>query len=63
MNESKVCSCYREQTAVIYEDEKFKTTIISKCLGTKEQEICSCNGDKSKCSQGIKWREIEPFEE
>lgn len=35
---SKQCSCYHIEYLKSY------------CYGTKEKELCSCDGDKSKCN-------------
>ena len=52
----EICSCYHTQPKrqFIYDVYSgncmgWKDITISVCVGTKECEECSCNGDKLKC--------------
>lgn len=36
------CDCYHEQAS-------WDNTIYGVCWGTKEEDICSCKGDRTKC--------------
>lgn len=45
------CDCYNEQTKIIGwlgPDEVIRKTVCV-CNGTKEQDVCSCGGDRAKC--------------
>ena len=61
--EEPKCSCYRERTYFDFESE-YKTQPI--CLGTKEQDECTCGGDPAKCDfypekrEAAKKEEIKP---
>ena len=40
----EICDCFKtyfDQDGVIY---------CARCVGTKEQDLCDCNGDRSKCN-------------
>ena len=45
------CDCYRESQRFEYNQFIMKGCMVpySYCNGTKEQEECSCGGDKTKC--------------
>ena len=48
----KKCNCHIEEALKVMYDpiEGFiSKKTIGRCLGTKEYDICSCNGDESKC--------------
>jgi hypothetical protein len=45
------CDCYNEQTKIIGwlgPDEVIRKAVCV-CNGTKEQDVCSCGGDRAKC--------------
>lgn len=45
------CDCYNEQAKIIGwlgPDEAIRKTVCV-CNGTKEQDVCSCGGDRAKC--------------
>jgi hypothetical protein len=45
------CECYEERTKIIGwlgPDEVIRKTVCV-CNGTKEQDVCSCGGDRAKC--------------
>lgn len=47
----KKCECYHEVIREIY-NHYLNRTLTAKegeCWGTKERDICSCQGDKCKC--------------
>lgn len=62
-DDTKICDCYHEDSETVFLSEfeqgvlfartgkvqKSITKEISRCWGTKEKDICSCGGDKSKC--------------
>ena len=49
------CECYTERIEFYYKNEyRVSQKIVGRCLGTKEQEECSCGGDKSKCNFYLK---------
>lgn len=45
------CDCYYEKTEIVgwLTPDEPKTVLISRCYGTKECDICTCRGDRSKC--------------
>ena len=47
----KKCDCYREKDEIIgwIDPETPITTLVSRCYGTKECDICVCGGDRTKC--------------
>lgn len=61
--ENQPCSCYRETTEKHYLSEfaqgiyfaktgkrkNYTESIVGKCMGTKEVDVCSCGGDCRKC--------------
>lgn len=49
------CNCYHIEPERYYFIDKngvpiYKYINIPRCLGTKENDACDCNGDKSECS-------------
>ena len=49
------CDCYRLEPERHYFVDKYDAPIyeninVSRCLGTKERDVCDCGGDRSKCS-------------
>lgn len=42
------CNCYEERSICIYTNPP-RYDHYGVCLGTKEVDRCSCNGDESKC--------------
>lgn len=42
------CPCFKEIKIAYYNYPE--ETIETRCLGTKEMDLCSCNGDESKCN-------------
>lgn len=51
----KVCDCYHiESEHHYFIDENgvpiYENINVSRCWGTKEKDVCSCGGDKSKCN-------------
>jgi hypothetical protein len=47
----KKCDCYYTEEKIIgwHTPVDPKTTIVHKCNGTREQDECSCCGDRTKC--------------
>lgn len=47
----KKCDCYCTEEKIIgwHTPVDPKTTIVSKCNGTRERDECSCGGDRTKC--------------
>lgn len=48
----KKCECYHEVTRMLYSsilEQLYPTAIDGECWGTKERDICNCQGDKCKC--------------
>ena len=45
------CDCYDVAEEIIdwFADGSPKTDLVSRCFGTKERDMCSCGGDRSKC--------------
>lgn len=51
------CSCYRTKEIIKFSPSYIvslgghsTTETVGVCFGTPEQDICYCNGDKTKCS-------------
>ena len=47
----KKCDCYDVAEEIIdwFDDGSPKIDLVSRCFGTKERDVCSCGGDRSKC--------------
>jgi hypothetical protein len=46
----KKCDCYHIQSTIKYKDDCIPFMAHDGvCWGTREQDICSCGGDKTKC--------------
>lgn len=43
------CECYSEQETIDYYSLNSDRRLVSRCNGTKERDVCSCKGDKTKC--------------
>ena len=43
------CNCYEEFSYCLTSNPPIYKT-ESRCLGTKERDLCSCGGDKTKCN-------------
>ena len=51
----KKCDCYRiEPERHYFADENgasiYETISVPRCWGTKEKDVCDCDGDRSRCS-------------
>lgn len=55
----EVCSCYRIKDRIIGWEDPYtpKIETIEVCYGTREQDVCSCGGDRTKCNFYPKTRE------
>jgi hypothetical protein len=62
----KKCDCYHIQSTIKYKDDCIPFMAHDGvCWGTREQDICSCGGDRTKCDfypdvREKAFKEIEP---
>ena len=58
----KICNCYHiESEQYYFIDENgipiYEYINVPRCLGTKEKDVCCCDGDRSMCSFYVSVRE------
>lgn len=48
----KKCECYHEVARMLYSsilEQSYPTVIDGECWGTKERDVCNCEGNRSQC--------------